>query len=78
MCIVGAGPIGLLLGNLLKRRSVSVSIVKKQPKPYNLPRGVHLTVKWCVCFKHLGSPNRCCRIQWLGVLSPPAIHGIDF
>ena len=41
MCIVGAGPIGLLLKNLLGRRSVSLSIVEKQPKPYNLLRAVH-------------------------------------
>lgn len=41
MCIVGAGPVGLLLKNLLGRRSVSLSIVEKQPKPYNFLRAVH-------------------------------------
>ncbi|HAD29424.1 MAG TPA: hypothetical protein DCF96_12270 [Rhodobacteraceae bacterium] len=41
VCIVGAGPVGLLLKNLLGRRSVSLSIVEKQPKPYNLLRAVH-------------------------------------
>ncbi len=41
VCIIGAGPVGLLLGNLLGRRGVSVVIVEKQPKPYDLPRAVH-------------------------------------
>jgi 3-(3-hydroxy-phenyl)propionate hydroxylase len=41
VAIVGAGPIGLLLGNLLGRRGLAVVIVEKQPKPYNLPRAVH-------------------------------------
>lgn len=41
VCIIGAGPIGLLLGNLLGRRGVSVVILEKQPKPYDLPRAVH-------------------------------------
>ena len=39
--IFGTGPVGLLLGNFLGRRDVSVLIVEQQPNPYNLPRGVH-------------------------------------
>lgn len=31
----------MLLGNLLGRRDISVAIVEKQPKPYDLPRAVH-------------------------------------
>ena len=31
----------MLLGNLLGRRGISVAIIEKQPKPYNLPRAVH-------------------------------------
>ena len=41
VCIVGAGPIGLLLGNLLGRRGVSVVILEKQRETYDLPRAVH-------------------------------------
>ncbi|MEJ6708631.1 MAG: bifunctional 3-(3-hydroxy-phenyl)propionate/3-hydroxycinnamic acid hydroxylase [Amylibacter sp.] len=41
VCIIGAGPVGMLLGNLLGRRGISVAIIEKQPKPYNLPRAVH-------------------------------------
>ena len=39
--IVGAGPIGLTLANLLGRRGVSVIVAEKQPAPYALPRAIH-------------------------------------
>lgn len=41
VAIVGSGPVGALLGNLLGRRGISVRIIEKQPKPYDLPRAIH-------------------------------------
>ena len=41
VAIVGCGPVGALLGNLLGRRGLSVRIIEKQPKPYDLPRAIH-------------------------------------
>ncbi len=39
--IIGCGPIGALLGNLLGRRGISTIVVEKQPKPFGLPRAIH-------------------------------------
>ena len=41
VAIVGCGPIGALLGNLLGRRGVDVQIIEKQPQPFGLPRAIH-------------------------------------
>ncbi len=41
VAIIGGGPVGLLLGNLLGRRGLSVRIFEKQPNPYPLPRAIH-------------------------------------
>ena len=41
VAIVGCGPVGALLGNLLGRRGISCLIVEKQPSQYPLPRAVH-------------------------------------
>jgi len=41
VAIIGCGPVGALLGNLLGRRGLSVRIIEKQPKPYDLPRAIH-------------------------------------
>ena len=39
--IVGCGPIGALLANLLGRRGISVCVVEKQATPFGLPRAIH-------------------------------------
>lgn len=41
VAIIGSGPIGALLGNLLGRRGVTVRIYEKQPTPFGLPRAIH-------------------------------------
>ena len=41
VAIVGCGPVGATLANLLGRRSVSVIVLEKQQAPYNLPRAIH-------------------------------------
>lgn len=41
VAIIGAGPVGLTLANLLARRGVSVAVLEKQAEPYDLPRAIH-------------------------------------
>ncbi len=41
VAIVGAGPVGMTLANLLGMRGMSVLVLEKQPKAYGLPRAVH-------------------------------------
>ena len=41
VAIIGCGPIGALIGNLLGKRGISVNIIEKQPKPFGLPRAIH-------------------------------------
>ena len=41
VAIIGAGPVGLTLANLLGKRGLTVRIIEKRPEPYNLPRAIH-------------------------------------
>jgi 2-polyprenyl-6-methoxyphenol hydroxylase-like FAD-dependent oxidoreductase len=41
VAIVGAGPVGLVLGILLAQRDRSVVVLEQWPEPYTLPRAVH-------------------------------------
>ena len=41
VAIIGAGPVGLTLANLLGVRGLSVRIIEKKPEPYDLPRAIH-------------------------------------
>lgn len=41
VAIIGAGPVGLTLANLLGRRGLSVRVIEKQATPYDLPRAIH-------------------------------------
>ena len=41
LAIIGAGPVGLTLANLLGQRGLSVRVIEKQPQPYDLPRAIH-------------------------------------
>ena len=41
VAIIGCGPTGAFLGNLLGSRGLRVSIFEKQPEIYDLPRAVH-------------------------------------
>jgi 3-(3-hydroxy-phenyl)propionate hydroxylase len=40
--VVGAGPVGLTAALLLAGRGLEVLVVERHPRPYPLPRGVHL------------------------------------
>ena len=39
--IVGFGPTGAVLANLLSKYDLSIQILEKESKIYNLPRAVH-------------------------------------
>jgi 2-polyprenyl-6-methoxyphenol hydroxylase-like FAD-dependent oxidoreductase len=41
VAIVGAGPVGLVLGILLAQRDRTVVVLEQWPSPYTLPRAVH-------------------------------------
>ena len=41
VAIIGAGPVGLTLANLLGQRGLSVRVIEKRPQPYDLPRAIH-------------------------------------
>jgi len=41
VAIIGAGPVGLTLANLLGRRVLRVALFEKQAKPYPYPRAIH-------------------------------------
>ena len=41
IAIIGGGPVGTLLANLLGQRGLSVLVIEKQPRPYDLPRAIH-------------------------------------
>jgi 3-(3-hydroxy-phenyl)propionate hydroxylase len=42
VAVVGCGPIGALLANLLGRRGLRVAVLERQPGIHDLPRAVHL------------------------------------
>jgi 2-polyprenyl-6-methoxyphenol hydroxylase-like FAD-dependent oxidoreductase len=66
VAIVGAGPVGLVLGILLAQRDRSVVVLEQWPNPYPLPRAVH--------FDHeVGRILQSCRIgDEVRALSEPA------
>lgn len=41
VAIIGAGPVGLTLANLLGVRGLSVRLIEKRSQPYDLPRAIH-------------------------------------
>ncbi len=54
VAIIGCGPIGALLGNLLGRRGLSVIIAEKQQQPYHLPRAIHFDGEVMRCVQSAG------------------------
>ncbi len=41
VAIIGGGPVGLTLANLLGRRGLTARVIEKRPNPYDLPRAIH-------------------------------------
>ena len=54
VAIVGCGPTGALLGNLLGARGLQVSIFEKQPDLFSLPRAVHFDGEAMRLFQSVG------------------------
>lgn len=54
IAIVGYGPIGALLGNLLGARGISCVVLEKQENPYPLPRAVHFDGEAMRVFQSVG------------------------
>ena len=58
VAIIGAGPTGLLLANLLGRRGVETLVLEKQPTPYRLPRAIHFDGEAMRVFQSAGLADR--------------------
>ena len=54
IAIIGAGPVGLLLANLLGQRGHSVLVLEKQPLPYPMPRAIHFDGETMRAFQSAG------------------------
>ena len=54
IAIVGMGPTGATLANLLANRGLSVAIFEKQSEPYALPRAVHFDGEVMRVFQSIG------------------------
>lgn len=58
VCIVGYGPTGATLANLLGQHSVSTIVIERQPAPYDLPRAVHFDAEVMRVFQTIGLAER--------------------
>lgn len=54
VAIIGGGPVGLTLANLLARRGVRLKVFEKQARPYPLPRAIHFDGEAMRCFQAAG------------------------
>ena len=52
--IVGFGPTGAVLANLLSKYDLSIQILEKESQIYNLPRAVHFDDEIMRIFKSIG------------------------
>ena len=52
--IVGLGPTGGVLANLIAKHNISVKILEKENKLYNLPRAVHFDDEIMRVFETIG------------------------
>lgn len=58
VCIVGYGPTGATLANLLGQDSVPTLVVERQSAPYDLPRAVHFDAEVMRVFQTIGLADR--------------------
>lgn len=58
VCIVGYGPTGVTLANLLGKHSISTLVIERQPAPYDLPRAVHFDDEVMRVFQTIGLADR--------------------
>ena len=54
ICIVGYGPTGATLANLIAQCGLSVVVIEREPKMYQLPRAVHFDGETMRVFQSLG------------------------
>lgn len=66
VAIIGAGPVGLTLANLLARRGVSVAVFEKQPAPYPQPRAIHFDGEVMRVFQAAGLADEVARDTFVG------------
>ena len=67
VAIIGAGPVGLTLANLLGRRGLSVRVIEKQAKPYDLPRAIHFDGEAMRVFQATGLAEEVLKHTHVGV-----------
>lgn len=58
VCVVGYGPTGAILANLLGQYSVSTIVIERQAAPYDLPRAVHFDAEAMRVFQTIGLAER--------------------
>ena len=52
--IIGFGPTGAVLANLLSKYDLSIQVLEKESQIYNLPRAVHFDDEIMRIFKSIG------------------------
>lgn len=58
VCIVGYGPVGAVLASLLAEVGLSVVVVEREGRPYELPRAVHFDDEVMRVLQTIGVANR--------------------
>ncbi len=66
VAIIGAGPVGLTLANLLGRGGNSVVVLEKQSKPYPFPRAIHFDAETMRAFQATGLAEQILRHTHIG------------
>ena len=58
ICIVGYGPTGATLANLIAQCRLSVVVIEREPEMYQLPRAVHFDGETMRVFQSIGIANQ--------------------
>ena len=61
VAIVGLGPVGATLANLLGQAGISTLVLEREAAAYHLPRAVHFDDEVMRIFQAIGCAERCCR-----------------